>query len=271
MKKLITLCVLLGTTVAVADVVQSPIHSVEQVEGTYLIRFENGRVAFSQENPELAVSGEVVEAKVDHKQKLLSIQTLSAQKKMLRALESVDTVEYVVPPVFEPTIIPSLEAATTIFNRLNANYKRESECSNRAHIWSHEEFTKNKIKTEKVFVFFTASYITSHNFKWWFHVAPLLSVQEGDKVEKRVLDYMFNRKPLTIKEWTDQFVFTKRDCQATKKFSEYWVNDQSQNCFLMVGSMYNWMPADFKAQEEQGYYKTNFIPAQVRDAYSEAF
>ena len=48
MKQIITLCFLLGSLNALADVVRSPVHSVEEVSGTHLIKFKNGRVAFSK-------------------------------------------------------------------------------------------------------------------------------------------------------------------------------------------------------------------------------
>ena len=266
MKKIISLCLLLGTANALADIVRSPIHSVVEVDGTHLIRFENGRVAFSSSADHI-VKGDVVEAKIDNKQNLVSIQTLatsSGEEKSLSVLEAIE------PPVYEPTIIGSYNEAVTIFNRLNPNIKRSSECSNRAHVWSSEEFKKNGIKSHKAFLFLTASYINRVRFKWWFHVAPAMIVREGGRLETRVFDFVFNRRPVTLKEWQDQFVFSKRDCLPLQKFSDYDQRaDQTQDCYQKLGTMYDWMPTDF-ANEERGIYKTQFNQSEINAAYAEA-
>lgn len=271
MKKFISLCLLLSTTIAAADVVRGPIHSVEEVDGNFLIKFESGRVAFSK-HPESVSKGDVVEVKVDEKQNLLSIQTLDKKVSAPESLaDSLEKMNLVLPPVYEPTLITSYDKATEIFNRLNPNYVRASECSNRAHVWAHEEFKNNQIKSLKTFVFFTAAYINRVRLKWWFHVAPALTVQEGSKVEIRVLDYMFNRKPLTVKEWTDQFVFNKRECKYTTRYSEHDPADQSQDCYIMIDSMYHWMPGDLKNHETLNQYKTKFFDGEVGAAKLEAF
>jgi hypothetical protein len=268
MKNLITLCFLIASANTMADIVRSPIHSVEEVNGTHLIKFANGRVAFS-DSPSDLMKGDVVEAKLDKKQNLLAIQTLSRGKDLQTVAALLDPVE---PPVYEPTLIGSYAEATAIFNRLNPNYKRSSECSNRAHVWASEEYKKSGIKSLKAFVFFTATYITRTKSKWWFHVAPALTVKEGEKVEIRVLDFMFNRAPLRVKEWHDQFVFTKRDCLQLVNFSDYDLRaDQTQDCYQKMGTMYDWMPTDFKNQEARGYYKTEFSQSEINAAYSEAF
>src|SRR5690606_7148135 len=139
-------------------------------------------------------------------------------------LKNMSLVEEREPINFQPTVIPNYMEADKIFNRLNPNWRRSSECSNRAHIWAHEEYNKYNIKSEKAFIFFTASYINQNRFKWWFHVAPMLTVNENGQMVKRVLDVIFNHQPVTIKEWTDNFIFSKRPCKVTTKFSEYDVN-----------------------------------------------
>ena len=123
----------------------------------------------------------------------------------------------------------------------------------------------------KIFVLFTASYIDRVRFKWWFHVAPMLTVNEGGKIERRVLDYMFAHRPLTVREWTNQLVFSKRPCLPTTRFSEYDVNPQTEDCYLMDAPMYDWTPTDLRNQEMQGKYKTEFSQGEIRAAYSEAF
>lgn len=275
MKNFIALCLILGTFPLMAETVRSPIHSVEKVNQNYLIKFENGRVGFlSTQDKSLAVhqlkslKGEMVEAKLDENYSVLSFQSVDVQPEEIKTLEILDTVE---PPLYEPTIIPNYNEATKIFKRLNPNYKRSSECSNRAHVWASEEFKKNNLKSMKIFALFTASYIDRVRFKWWYHVAPMFAVQEGNKVERRVMDFMFSHRPLTVKEWTDQFVFSKRPCKVTTRFSEYDVNPQTEDCYMMDGPMYNWTPTDLHNQELQSRYKTEFSQGEIRAAYGEAF
>jgi hypothetical protein len=266
MKHLMTLCFFFTTLTAIADVVRSPVHSVEKINHHYLIKFQNGRVGFLPTTAESLpnLKGIMVEAKLDKNHSVLSFQSVEvAPQELLTEVRE--------PPVYEPTIIANLNEATKIFNRLNPNYKRASECFNRAHVWASEEFKKNNIKSLKVFVLFTASYINRVRFKWWFHVAPMILVQEDNLIEKRVLDFTFGNRPLTVKEWTDQLVFSKRPCLPTNKFSEYDVNPQTEDCYLMESSMYEWMPTDLQAQELQNRYKTQFYSGDIRAAYSEAF
>src|SRR5690606_5328848 len=111
--------------------------------------------------------------------------------------------------------------AEKIFNRLNGNYQRVSQCFNRAHIWAYEEFTKHKIKSLKAWIFFTNAYIIKHRFLWWFHVAPMLTVKNGEKMERLVLDHRYSQGPQTIKEWSNMLVYTHRDCKFDGKFHEY--------------------------------------------------
>lgn len=275
MKNIIAWCLLLLTLPSAAEVVKSEIHAVEKINNNYLIKFKNGRVAFLDSNEKsllsyslLSLKHQLVEAKLDKDYSLLSLRPIEHQMNENKSLQQLEAVE---PPLYEPTIIPSLVEATNIFNRLNPNYRRASECSNRAHVWANEEFTKHNLKSMKVFVLFTASYITRVRFKWWFHVAPMLTVNEGGKIEKRVLDFMFAHKPLTVQEWTNQFIFSHRPCKPTTKFSEYDVNPQTEDCYLMDSPMYDWTPKDLSAQERHGRYKTEFSQGEISTAYSEAF
>ncbi len=275
MKKIFALCSILGSLSGVADVVKSTVHSVEKIESNYLIKFENGRVGHISSSDKnigasnlLEVEGEMVEAKLDNNYNIVSVKKIKTNAGETKATQFLDSMA---PPLYEPTIIPDMAEATKIFRRLNPNYKRSSECSNRAHVWASEEFKNNNIKSMKIFVFFTASYINRVRLKWWFHVAPMLAVQVGDKVEGRVMDFMFNHSPVSVKEWTDQFVFSKRPCRPTTKFSEYDVNPQTEDCYQMEGPMYNWTPRDFHNQETQNRYKTDFSQGEIRAAYGEAF
>lgn len=278
MKKIISLCLLASTTLTWADVIKSSIHSIERVDenSPYFVKFENGRVGFlSASEKSLGKSVQaasfkdgMVEALLDDQNNLISIKSIGEKPGDLKNLSLLENVE---PPAFEPTILNSPAEAMKVFKRLNPNYRRASECTNRAHVWAHEEYTKNALKSQKAFLFFTATYITRNKSKWWFHVAPMFQVREGNKVVGRVMDYMFDRAPKTYTEWKDNFVFSKRVCKDLVNFSDYDLRaDQTEDCYSKIGTMYDWNPIDFRNQE-RGIYKTEFSMGEVRSAYSEAF
>lgn len=264
MKKFFLLSIAL-TSLSHAEVIQDKVHSVENG----LVKFQNGRVAYMDQKNLNLKSEDYVHVEVDDTSTILSYKKMTPPAKF----ESMSLLEETTPAAvpYEPTIVQGMEEAWNIFNRSNSNYKRISECSDRAHVWANDEFKKNGIKSEKIFVFFTASYINSVRFKWWFHVAPLYTVATGSGLEKLVMDYRYTDRPMTVKEWTDKFVYTKRDCKVTDKFSEYDVNPQTENCYVIYRSMHYKLPIEIQAEEQSGQYKTTSSESEIRASYNYAF
>jgi hypothetical protein len=247
-----------------AETIKSGVHSVE--DG--MIKFQNGRVAFLTNSmvQKSIKSSEQLIAEVDDESNLLGFRKIGqAETASIKNLVAEE------PPVFEPTIVEGPEEANHIFNRSNPFYKRISECSDRAHVWAHDEFKKTGTKSMKAFVFFTASYINSVRFKWWFHVAPMYRVKVGDEVKELVMDFRYTDRPMTVKEWTDQFVYTKRPCKVTTKFSEYDVNPQTENCYLIFESMHYKIPGEIHEQELSGRYKSDTAESEVKASRRLAF
>jgi len=174
-------------------------------------------------------------------------------------------------PDFKPTIIQGQKEALKIFERLRSNYRRKSECSDRAHIWAYDEFINNKIFSQKIFIFFTASYINRYSFKWWFHVAPMILVQENNSIKEYVLDFRYAQAPLLLKDWSDLMVHTKRNCKLTTKFSEYDVNPQTEDCYFIKDSMYYRLPSDLSLRETNQQYQTKFNLSEIKYSLSQAF
>jgi len=244
--RLIFISLLFSSFASFAEIITSGVHSVE--DG--MIKFHNGRVAFLT-NPKdgntIKKTDQLI-AEVDENSNLLSFtKTNSIRPAPIKSF----VVEE--PPVFDPSIVEGIEEANNIFHRFNPFYKRLSECSDRAHVWAHDEFKKTGTKSMKAFVFFTASYINSVRFKWWFHVAPMYRVKVGDEIQDLVMDFRYTDRPMTVKEWTDHFVYTKRACKVTTKFSEYDVNPQTENCYLIFESMHYKIPGEIHEQEVSGH------------------
>lgn len=274
MKYLLFISLLLHTNLGLAETISGEIHSVDlgmKPHEEHLVKLMNGRVIYlpySQKSLAETLKskkGDKIEATMDDKQNTYSLKSLPHTNEVAEIEDFNSFVE------FQPTIIPDLNDAKKIFNRLNPKYRRDSQCFNRAHVWAYEEFKNFGIKTTKTFAFFTASYLRDYRFSWWFHVAPTVHVNEGGQIVERVLDHRFSFGPLTIKEWTDLFVYTGRLCPLITKFSEYDVNPQTENCYLMKGSMFFWQPTDFINQEKTGFEKTDFRQAEVNTSYKEAF
>lgn len=266
MKLSIVLLILFSqTTVVAAEILQDRIHAIEKIPSSdeYLVKFVNGRVAFTKEVGDLS-QGHLIQGKLDKRSVLQSYKTLESEPSPTPLMVEPNAPEY------QPTVL-SKEELSDFWNNLKVDYKRKSECSDRAYIWAFEGWKKHGYQTEMVFALFTASYINRHRFKWWFHVAPLLTVKNGDNLEKMVIDHQFLDRPVSIREWTNLMVFTKRECKLTKKFSEYDVNPQTEDCYLMTESMYYRIPAFLFDQERKNLYKTEFNASEVRMSYRLAF
>jgi Glutaminase len=266
MKKSAILGLLLLSQSSFAETLSAKVFSLESVGKKTLIKFDNGRVAWTTDTLAL-VPGERVTAEIDSVNTLVSLSPTSG----LVGEETTPKFLDAERPAFAPSILTNYGAAAAMFDRLNPKFERVSECSDRAHVWAYDEFKNKGIRTEKIFIFFTKTYIDKNNFKWWFHVAPLVSVSEGEGIQRRVLDYRYTDGPKLIKEWSDLLVFSKRDCKMTTKFSEYDVNPQTEDCYMMIDSMYYRLPGDLSLQETAGSYRSQFNEAEVSGARARAF
>lgn len=172
---------------------------------------------------------------------------------------------------YEPTLVPDMKQAQTIFNELNPYYRGRSQCYNRAHIWSYETNQNRQVKSMKVFLFFTAKYIRDYNWDWWFHVSPYLIVSVNGVPAERVIDYAFMKGPVDMQTWTNYFMEPQVTCPTVAKYSDYEKHQYESYCYLIKRSMYFWQPLDIENQETTGKEKTAFISGEVSHAYWQAF
>ncbi|MBY0517979.1 MAG: hypothetical protein K2P81_13800 [Bacteriovoracaceae bacterium] len=171
---------------------------------------------------------------------------------------------------YVPTTVASIELLRKYFKEAPYNSK-ESQCFNRAMVWSYGWWRKHSMKSMKLFIYFTRDYIRRYNFEWWFHVAPYAHVIEDGKVVERVLDVKYSSGPLSFKKWSDIFMRNDADCRVITKYSEYADFPYSGSCFYQRAHMYTYQPADLQMNEAWGYTKDNFNMTEVRGAYKEAF
>lgn len=171
---------------------------------------------------------------------------------------------------FVPTTIANMKTAQKYFNEAPYNPK-DSQCFNRAMVWSYEWWRNHSLKSNKLLIFFTRNYIRRYNFEWWFHIAPYVHVKDGDKVVERVMDVKYSRGPRTFRQWTDTFMRNKAECPVITRYSEYADYPYTGDCFIYRTHMYSYQPADLQMMEAWGYQKSAFNMQEVRGAYLEAF
>lgn len=169
-----------------------------------------------------------------------------------------------------PTTIENMSVAKKYFQEARYNPK-DSQCFNRAMIWSYEWWRLHSLRSNKLFIFFTRTYIRRYNFEWWFHIAPLVHVMDNGKVVERMMDIKYSRGPLDIRQWTDLFMKNNSPCNIITKFSDYADNPYTGDCYIQRNNMYMYQPADLQMEEAWNYQKDKFIMNEVRAAYLEAY
>ncbi len=174
------------------------------------------------------------------------------------------------PTPYVPTTVSSMKLAQSYHRQARYNPK-ESQCFNRAMVWSYEWWKKHSLKSNKLLIYFTRSYIRRYNFEWWFHIAPYVHVLENGKVVERVLDVKYTSGPRKFQDWANIFLKNDAPCKVITKYSDYADYPYTGDCYFQRTHMYTYQPADLQMYEAWGYSKNEFIMDEVRGAYLEAF
>ncbi len=171
---------------------------------------------------------------------------------------------------YVPTTIASMDIAKKYFREARYNPK-DSQCFNRAMVWSYEWWRDHSLKSNKLLIYFTRNYIRRYNFEWWFHIAPYVHIMENGKVVERVMDVKYSRGPSEFTRWTNLFMRNDAPCQVITKYSDYADHPYSGECYIQRTNMYTYQPADLQMNEAWGYTKDKFNMDEVRGAYLEAY
>lgn len=254
------------STTALAERIIDTIHSVSPGDDgeEHLVYLENGRVVFI--DPEIYHADEFVPGTrtkfiIDNKNRVKDIDTLEE----LRAAPP-EIIEKM-PLEESPTVLSSYAEAQSIFRFMNQNYYNRSECTDRAHVWSYEEWRRHGLISRKVFMFFTNTYIRRYNYGWWFHVSPYTLVQNGDSVTEYVMDRRFNSSPRTMKSWSDGFIHSKKECPVTTYHNYRANNNGPEHCYHVKSHMYNRLPLHVEYEERGSKPKTQFSTSEVNFSY----
>lgn len=258
--------------------VTSRIHAIEKGEKgePYLIMMENGHTAFlddQQKSKSLLESikenyknGETVEMKLDSELNVVSLKLIPYASE-LRSEPVTDKNELI---NYDPSIVTT-EEASTAFKKMRRDYQNDSQCYNRAHIWTYEEFKRTGMRSGKLFLFFTSKYIRNYRYHWWFHVTPMAYVDGTAQSNWRTQDRRYTAGLLTTKAWTDVFMLNNATCPVVPKYSDYRNHQQSKDCYLIQTSMYFWQPWEISRLERTGFVKTKYNTSEINHAYWEAF
>ena len=247
-----------------AERIQGQIDSIDYgvKNQEHLLKLVNGRVIFVSPDSGLLSSktsyeGIPVELEVDDNNTLVSIFTLpdeSEAEPEERAEEKMSLAQ---------TDLPSEAEASRIFRGMNRSYYSNTECTDRAHIWTYEEMRKNNLISRKVFMFFTNTYIRAYRYHWWFHVSPYVLVQGNE----RVMDRRYTSGPRFMKTWTDIFIRSKKTCPV-KTYSYYRSNKNGpEHCILVKADQYYRLPLHVRNLEDSGIVKTRFNTSEVNFSY----
>jgi hypothetical protein len=171
---------------------------------------------------------------------------------------------------YVPTTIASMDIAKKYHREGRLNSK-DSQCFNRAMVWTYEWWQKHSLRSNKLLIYFTRTYIRRYNFEWWFHIAPYVHVMHEGKVVERMMDIKYTRGPLEIPKWTNIFMRNDAPCRVITKYSDYADYPYTGECYIQRTNMYTYQPADLQMNEAWGYTKTSFNMDEVRGAYLEAF
>lgn len=281
MRFMMSLCLLLSVSIVRAETTfTTRIHDIDvgaRPDDQILILLTNGRVA-RMSNNKMNLAADLLRAR---EEKTLLQITIDEHTELLHLEEVSDATpsEDASTPdlndekdfLYTPSVIGSPEAAKRIFadHRYNA---KESQCFNRAHIWAYEWRKNHNLYSSKIWIFFTRKFLRSYaTFEWWFHVAPMVHVNENGSVKERAMDIKYSSRPLPIQDWANIFMKGKGPCATVSNYSEHANYPYEGYCYFQKSSMYYYQPSDIEFLEKFGTEKRTWVEAEVREAYREAF
>jgi hypothetical protein len=173
---------------------------------------------------------------------------------------------------YTPTIVPDMNRATQLIRNSRQSPNSESQCFNRAMVWTYEWWKNSSLKSNKILIFWSRDYVRRYGFKWWFHISPYVLVKNDQgRVVERVLDVKYINRPVDFQWWANYHSKVDYNCKIVSKYSDYANYPYGHDCYFMRTHMYTYQPADLEMYEAWGFNKNAFNMDEVRAAYLEAF
>jgi hypothetical protein len=169
------------------------------------------------------------------------------------------------------TDFKSEEGVDNLFKTQKKNMRFRSQCYNRAHVWAWElnkkTYAGKKIQTGKMWVFYSRHFIRKYRFKWWFHIAPYVTVNK----KVRIIDRTFMKSPVSPDQWLDNLSDIHLRCKEVYKYSSYKDHQDQANCFFIKSSVFYWQPWQIESVETQNQEKAKWVEYEIKKAYRNAF
>lgn len=280
MRFLFLICLLLSSSLWASNTLTSTIYGLDiDTQGDdHFIMLASGEVVFVDDIQMIhdlayADSDKKIEFSFDQNKQLVYWRSVTEDADLPETF--FDEARPTTSPRYTPSVLKgNFPKLATIFSTLRLDSKRRSECFHRAYIWAFEENKRSGRMLTKHFLFFTRKYIREVRYKWWFHVAPsiLFEHEEGNGSQQfMILDPKFAKRALTLKEWTDSFISSKRSCPIVYTYSHYANHQESEHCYLIPTPMYYLQPLDIENFEKTGIEKTHFLPGDLNISYRRGF
>lgn len=234
-----------------------------------VLKITGAKADLLKEVEDFEVSHVTVEISYDANREILSIDEKQTPFSFSPLIPSNKSMSIQEPYV--PSLLPDLNFAKKLFFDHRKAKNGETQCFNRAAVWAYEWRLKDKIYSNKIWIFFTKKYIRKYNFEWWFHVAPMVNVIVDGKIKERVMDMKYARGPISVKIWSDIFMKDDANCPVVTKYTDHANFPESNTCFIQKSSMYYHQPIDLEIQERFGNERTGWVIPEIRAAYEEAF
>lgn len=166
------------------------------------------------------------------------------------------------------TTLSSYDQAQRLMDTFNGETHNDSQCYNRAHMWTYESLATQKVSLGKVWIFFTRKYIREYRYKWWFHVSPYASVADGN--QKYVLDRGFTQIPYNMTNWKNMFIKSQANCPVVTDYRTYENNQEAHHCYLIYSNQYYWQPYQLKNLATHGSIQWQYNTNDLRITYKDA-
>lgn len=285
MRFLLGMCALITIPLWAATQVTTKIHDIDHgdhITDDALVFLTSGQVAKINVNNTVLLEKlneslqkrESVNLELDENREILDVST---------AVEKSFSTETEPVPVEEPKMLgpdpmagysPSVLTEANVknyFREMRHATKEETQCFNRAMVWTYEMRVKHNVYSQKIWIYFTRKYIRKYNFEWWFHVSPMVRMIVDGQVKERVIDRKYSSGPLPIQKWGNIFLRDDFKCPTVHSYSDHANFPEAGSCFYMKSPMYYYQPVDLEFLEKYGNVLSTWNETNVRAAYAEAF
>lgn len=161
------------------------------------------------------------------------------------------------PSSYAPSVLNNFIQLQNLFDSVDPyrDVDLSDHCFSRAHYWARTLEVDHQVKSMKVFVLFTPQYRNEHNFNWWYHVAPYVSVQTSGETQRIVIDPSYEQAPKEIRDWVFHFAAKADTCRIATSLAQYHAEAAQGGCVVITASMYHYTPQDLRPENPKDYWR----------------